>query len=165
MREFETGATRNSDEGKLDYEGFFSPLVLKRRAEYMHKHRFQENGELRTSDNWQKGIPHKAYMKSAWRHFMDWWSIHRLPSRNLDISLEDSICALIFNAEGYLHELLRRKPEVIDCGRDPGDETASCWRCGETPCPDPCTDLKPTPKTILFSEWVAKTPQWWSRCG
>src|SRR5687768_4320669 len=35
MREFETGATRNLDNGKLDYEGFLSPLVMERFAEYM----------------------------------------------------------------------------------------------------------------------------------
>lgn len=106
-RTFSTGATRNSDEGKLDYEGFLSPLVVERFAQYMHKHRFHEDGTVRDSDNWQKGIPKDAYMKSAWRHFMDWWKHHR--GVQSDEDLEDSICALIFNAQGYLHEL--RKPK------------------------------------------------------
>jgi len=107
MRQFKTGANRNSDDGKLDYEGFFSPLVLDRLAQYMHKHRYLEDGTLRDSDNWQKGIPQDAYMKSGWRHFMDWWKEHRgLPSRE---GLEDALCGLIFNAMGYLFELLKKK--------------------------------------------------------
>lgn len=110
VREFETGATRDTDDGKLDFEGFFSPLVLQRRAEYMHQHRIQADGELRESDNWQKGIPFEAYMKSAWRHFFAWWKRHRgLPANE---SLEDALCALMFNTEGYLHELLTLKEEA-----------------------------------------------------
>ena len=54
MRTFDTGATRDSDNDKLDYEGFLSPLVLRRYAEYLHKHRKQSDGKIRTSDNWQK---------------------------------------------------------------------------------------------------------------
>lgn len=110
MREFETGATRDSDEGKLDFEGFFSPLVLQRYAEYMNKHRVQADGGLRDSDNWQHGIPKDAYIKSGWRHFMDWWMAHRgLPSRE---GIEEALCALIFNAMGYLFEILKTELQV-----------------------------------------------------
>ena len=107
MRTFETGATRDSDEGKLDYEGFLSPLVLQRYAEYMHKHRKQSDGSMRDSDNWQKGMPLNVYIKSAWRHFHDWWMEHRgLPSRE---GLEEALCALMFNTMGYLHQVLIAK--------------------------------------------------------
>lgn len=107
MREFKTGATRNDDTNKIDYEGFLSPLVLERFGEYMNKHRIQADGELRASDNWQKGIPMDAYMKSGFRHFFDWWKEHRgLQSTE---GLEEAICALIFNAQGYLHETLKNK--------------------------------------------------------
>lgn len=110
MREFDTGATRNDDADKYDYEGFFSPLVLERRAAYMHRHRLQADGKLRESDNWQKGMPLTAYMKSGWRHFMDWWRLHRSPATAANVDeLEEAICALMFNAEGYLHELLLRR--------------------------------------------------------
>lgn len=109
-RKFETGASRNSDVGKLDFEGFFSPLVLERRAEYMNKHRKLADGTLRDSDNWQKGMPQDVYMKSGWRHFFDWWREHRkLGSRE---GIEDALCALMFNAEGYLHEILKAKHGV-----------------------------------------------------
>ena len=115
IRTFETGATRDSDVGKLDYEGFLSPHVLKRYAEYMHKHRIQTDGNLRASDNWQKGIPYDTYMKSAWRHFMDWWFWHR---RNDNLVLtEEAICGLLFNAMGYLHRLMT---ETL--GREPTND-------------------------------------------
>ena len=107
IRQFETGATRDTDEGKYDYEGFYSPLVMERYAEYMNKHRKQSNGELRDSDNWQKGIPLNTYMKSGFRHFFDWWKEHRgLYTKD---GIEDALCALLFNVQGYLHEILKRK--------------------------------------------------------
>ena len=41
IRQFNTGATRDTDEDKYDYEGFYSPLVMERFAQYMNKHRKQ----------------------------------------------------------------------------------------------------------------------------
>lgn len=109
MRNFESGATRDSDSDKFDYEGFLSPEVLKRYAAYMHEHRKQADGQLRDSDNWQKGIPRTVYMKSMWRHFMDVWTIHRRMSFfDGDYRLlNEALCALLFNVMGYLHEQLR----------------------------------------------------------
>jgi hypothetical protein len=106
MREFATGATRDVEDNKYDFEGFFSVQVLDRRARYMHHHRKQADGHLRDSDNWQKGIPLPVYMKSAFRHFIDWWRAHR--NGNYEAA-EDAICALMFNCEGYLHEILKPK--------------------------------------------------------
>jgi hypothetical protein len=105
MRQFDSGATRNLDDSKLDFEGFLSPLVLERFAEYMHKHRQQADGVLRDSDNWQKGIPQVAYMKSGFRHFFDWWKEHR--GIETQEGLEEALCALLFNVQGYLHEHLK----------------------------------------------------------
>ena len=59
MRNFDTGATRDNDDEKMDYEGFLSPIVLKEFGRYMHKHRKQTDGKFRESDNWQKGMPKK----------------------------------------------------------------------------------------------------------
>ena len=111
MREFETGATRDTDDDKIDFEGHFSPLVLQAYGYYMHRHRKQADGSIRTSDNWQKGIPKDQYMKSLWRHLMEAWSAHRGWSAK-DL-LEDALCAIIFNASGYLHELI--KEEDLEC--------------------------------------------------
>ena len=110
VRRFETGATRDLDITKLDYEGFLSPLVLKRFAEYMHSTRVLPDGTYRESDNWQKGIPKPAYMKSGFRHFFDWWSEHR--EIETPEGLELAICGLLFNAQGYLHEHLKAKGQA-----------------------------------------------------
>jgi uncharacterized protein YfbU (UPF0304 family) len=105
IRTFETGATRDSDDNKLDFEGFLSPAVIQRYAEYMHRHRIQPNGELRDSDNWQKGIPIPQYMKSLYRHFMTIWTDHR---KGTLAKSEEEICAVIFNAMGILHEVIKQ---------------------------------------------------------
>jgi hypothetical protein len=112
VRVFGTGATRDVDTDKPDYEGYLSPLVIERFGQYMTKHRHQSDGNLRASDNWQKGIPFDVYMKSAWRHFMDWWRCHRDDSVGSMYGpgfAEEALCALLFNVQGYLHELLKRK--------------------------------------------------------
>lgn len=113
MRTFETGATRNVDENKIDPEGFLSPLVIQAFSDYMSVHRKQADGSLRASDNWQKGIPQDAYMKSMWRHFLDVWSIHRGIARfdetGKEIDKVEALCATLFNVQGMLHEELKRK--------------------------------------------------------
>lgn len=114
IRTAPSGATRDSDDGKLDYEGFFSPLVMRRYAAYMHKHRRQSDGSLRDSDNWQKGMPLWWYMKSGYRHFMDVWSLHRGHAvfdekTGEPIDMETALCALLFNIKGYLHVILLEK--------------------------------------------------------
>ena len=107
MRKFESGATRDNDDTKPDYEGFLSPIVLQRYAQYMNKHRKQADGKLRDSDNWQKGMDFDVYMKSAWRHFFDWWMFHRgFEGRE---TMEEALCGLLFNVMGYMHELEKAK--------------------------------------------------------
>ena len=107
IRKFETGATRDTDKNKLDYEGFISPVVLKRYAEYLNKHRVQSDGNLRASDNWQKGIPKDQYMKSLLRHVVDVWLNHRGEYVETTEPMIDSLMAIVFNALGYAFELER----------------------------------------------------------
>ncbi len=123
VRQFDTGATRDTDQGKYDYEAFFSPRVIERRAQYMHKHRHQADGTLRDGDNWQKGIPRDQFMKSLLRHAMDLWLAHR-DAKIIDF--EETLCAIAFNTEGYLHEFL--------IGRDVGKNQAGT---GSTQTPVP----------------------------
>lgn len=111
LRMFDTGAIRDSAEGKLDFEGFLHPKVLECYAQYMHKHRVLPNGDLRDSDNWQNGIPLAQYMKSLWRHFFAAWSDHRgFPTWDEKtkewVTMKDALCGVIFNASGYLYEIL-----------------------------------------------------------
>lgn len=111
-RSFTTGATRDIDTGKFDYEGFLSPRVLEAHGRYMHICRKTPTG-LRDSDNWQRGIPVPVYLKSMWRHFMDVWKHARgLPTKESQIV---NLLALHFNVDGMLHETLKAtSPEVIE---------------------------------------------------
>jgi hypothetical protein len=102
VRVFASGATRDTDENKLDFEGFFSPLVMEEFAKYMHGKRRMADGSMRDSDNWQKGIPLDAYMKSMWRHFFAVWKSHRAGT----VSRED-LMGLQFNVQGYIHETIK----------------------------------------------------------
>jgi hypothetical protein len=109
MRKFSSGAIRNDDKDKLDFEGFLCPKCLLIFAEYMHKHRFLETGEIRGSDNWQKGFAPGVNIKSGWRHLHDWWLEERgYPSRD---GLIDALCGVVFNAFARLHE------EHLDYGK------------------------------------------------
>jgi hypothetical protein len=116
-RQFETGATRDSDTTKIDPEGAVSPLVLERFAEYMRECQTRNvppGHTVRASDNWQKGIPLESYAKSEIRHTFDFWKLHRgYPvvdaKSGQAITLETALCGILFNVQGYLHELLKAK--------------------------------------------------------
>lgn len=116
IRQFDTGATRDTDVEKLDYEGFISPLVLERYAQYLHKHRVQSDGNLRDADNWQKGLPIEEYRKSKIRHNISTWLLLRghkaVDEKGNEIDLEESLCAEIFNSSGILFEILKKKEGV-----------------------------------------------------
>jgi hypothetical protein len=110
IRKFETGATRDTDDGKLKYEGFISPLVAKRFAEYMNVHRKQSDGSLRGPGNWKLGIPLSAYSDSLIRHVHDFWlHVEGFPGAATEPDIESVLCAIRFNIDGYLFELLKKK--------------------------------------------------------
>ena len=76
----------------------------------MHKFRDIGNGELRESDNWKKGIPRKAYIKSLLRHTVDVWLNHEGHAKEcVDPDMESALCAVIFNSMGLLHEILIKR--------------------------------------------------------
>lgn len=104
IRVFGTGATRDQDDTKLDFEGYLSPLVLEEFAKYMWRAGTMSDGTRRASDNWQAGIPLDVYMKSGWRHFFSWWKGHRAGTITTD-----ELCGLLFNVSGYLHEMLKER--------------------------------------------------------
>lgn len=111
VQEFESGATRNFNLNKYDYEGFINPEALHAFGEYMHEHRKQRDGSIRDSDNWQKGIPFSAYIKSLVRHVIDLWRMDRgyeviNPDTNLPHTKQELCCAIVFNSMGYLKELI-----------------------------------------------------------
>ena len=119
MRVFETGATRNTDVNKFDYEGFLSPTALEAFGEYMHTHRRQADGSLRASDNWQKGISLPVYMKSMLRHVFDLWAMHRgckrySPEDGHELTMKEVCSSVLFNVMGYLHETLKADASKAD---------------------------------------------------
>ena len=127
MQVFKSGATRDSSDDKLNYVGLLSPSVLKRYAEYLHSHRKQSDGKMRASDNWKSGIPLQNYTESLVRHMMDVWLTHDgktctdLRDGHI-ISQEEALCAVIFNAMGYLHELLKQEPKQLTESRSEFNE-------------------------------------------
>jgi hypothetical protein len=96
--QFVTGATRSA-ETPYDPSGFISPIVLDSYCAYMAWHRVQADGELRESDNWQKGMPTSRAMRSITRHFFDLWLMSRgYAPRSVDCnSVEDALHAIMFN--------------------------------------------------------------------
>lgn len=116
VRQFSTGATRDSDGDKLDYEGFIDPFTLEVYAQYMHRHRVQPDGNLRDSDNWQKGIPTSVYMKSLLRHVFELWRAHRRGAVD-QAAVLDACCGILFNTFGYIHENLKAATTGMDTRR------------------------------------------------
>jgi hypothetical protein len=130
-RAFETGATRDTDNGKLDYEGFISPLVVRAYAEYMHRCRTRNvpaGQTLRSSDNWQRGIPQEVYAKSLIRHVLEFWLINdgfeAKDEKGQVLTLEDVCCAIKFNIDGFLFEHLKQSAAPFS-PRNQSNESAS----------------------------------------
>lgn len=133
IRTFSTGATRNLDVNKLDFEGFYSPLAMESFAKYMHSHRMQKDGTLRAADNWQRGIGFDVYMKSMWRHFFDVWKMHRghkaySPEDGHELTIEEALNAMTFNSNGYMHELLKAEA-AARADLAAADDECECDNC------------------------------------
>lgn len=119
MQKFDTGATRSADEHKHDFEGFLSPTALEAYGDYMTRHRYQRNGTVRSSDNWQKGIPMHKYMASLVRHVFDLWRAWRgttvydkdSPLHDAPMTMLDICSAILFNVQGLMHEIIKRHGE------------------------------------------------------
>lgn len=133
-QEFENGAFRDSDKGKINYIACFSPLVLEAIGSYLRNCATLPDGSIRPCDNWKKGITLKSYMESKFRHLMATWKAYEGysdPEEEFDIV--KALCAELFNTMGPLHEILqerlaekrpkrptmvlkRDKVDVMECG-------------------------------------------------
>jgi hypothetical protein len=112
IRTFDTGATRDTDQGKLDYTRALSSIVLERYVQYLNKHRKQPDGSMRDFDNWKKGLPFRESFGSLGRHFVDVWKmIEGFPAKDNhgSCNIDDTLCAIIFNASTMLLERLKGK--------------------------------------------------------
>jgi hypothetical protein len=112
IRTFDSGATRDTDQGKLNYVKALSPIVLQRYVEYLGKHRLQLDGSLRDWNNWKQGIPQQTYFESIYRHLHATWLLRdgfEAADNHGSVTVEDSLCGILFNAMGLLHEILKEK--------------------------------------------------------
>ena len=106
MREADTGATRDVANTKPQYEGYNASIVEWRYGQYMLKHQEQTDGVTRASDNWQKGMPRQWFIDSLYRHFVDVVLYHDNHPEIMTEDIEEALCAILFNAKGYLYEVL-----------------------------------------------------------
>lgn len=109
-RVFETGANRNSADGKLDTYGFNNPLVDLSFNKYMHHHRKLEDGTLRDSDNWQKGFPDRVIMESLGRHIQDVKLIYsgvKVTENGKEVTMEEAINGAKFNLNALMLSILK----------------------------------------------------------
>lgn len=144
-RVFESGAMRDTDQDKLDYEAFLCPLVTQRYAQFMHKHRKMPDGTYRDGDNWQKGIPLDQLIKSATRHMEDVKLHHRGYSHKTVEDLQESICGVVFNMFGYLKEELDAE-EFMEPMEDSAEEGLV-----PDPLPDSCQyDAAPSQRENVY---------------
>jgi hypothetical protein len=114
-RVFESGASRNSDEGKLDHGGFNSAIVDLEYAKYMHKNRFLEDGTMRDGDNWKKGFPIEEIVKSINRHHMDFRLLtegYIVLEDEQEHKMKQALMGLRFNVNAYLHEMMKHDVNV-----------------------------------------------------
>ena len=112
IRTFDSGATRDTVDGKLDYVKALCPLVLRRYVQYLDKHRLQPNGSMRDFDNWKKGIPRETYHSSKGRHFFADWLLeegYEVSDNHGPVDEEDALCGELFNTMGKLREVLKAK--------------------------------------------------------
>ena len=114
LRGFSSGATRDTAEDKLNYVKALSPIVLQRYVEYLGKHRTQSDGTKRDWDNWKRGIPKEVYLEGEDRHHRAVWKIlqgYPAFDNHGPVTLEDSLCGVIFNSMGMLFEILEEKKD------------------------------------------------------
>ncbi|MDA3802366.1 MAG: hypothetical protein PF488_00505 [Patescibacteria group bacterium] len=76
MRNFKTGAVRDTSNNKISYYGFRHPLVEHSYGKYMLRHREQADGKLRSPNNWWGGWSEDTSIDSLARHVADLECLH-----------------------------------------------------------------------------------------
>lgn len=97
VRQFETGAIRDNEDGKEDYIETISWTAFRRFSQYMTSKKSKYG-----SGNFKKGIPIESYEKSLLRHVSK-YLINKYEGGDLE-SNEDHCAAIAFNIFGIMHE-------------------------------------------------------------
>ena len=121
MRKFKTGATCDTDEGKLKYLAYESALVNKRFAQYMQHHETQADGVTRKPDNWKLRIPIEVHADSLIRHVEELRLLYETLGTNEDVI--ERLCAIRFRVNGWMLQLL------TDIEPDPSSDNEK-WNMG-----------------------------------
>jgi hypothetical protein len=128
MRKFKNGAIRDTADGKLEYFGVRHPLIEQSFAEYMDRHRNLPDGSKRSSNNWWSGWSTDISLQSMVRHLEDLQALHaglyayevrdkkgvrgvysfKKLKEGTEITKEECLNAIRFNAGAYLLELLKK---------------------------------------------------------
>jgi hypothetical protein len=107
-RTFESGAIRDSEEGKEDYTETISWTAMKRYAQFMTK-----NKEKYGAGNFKMGMPIDAYERSLIRHLQKYME-NKYERGQTEVE-GDHLSAMLFNIFGIIHEEeMAIKQEAID---------------------------------------------------
>jgi hypothetical protein len=109
-RKFDTGADRDLNHDKPQYAACFPPELMRAFGQYMLAKSRRNDGSIRSCSNWQKGIPIESYIDSLLRHATDLRLVRKgftVTERDgHEMSEKELACALVFNANGLLFEIL-----------------------------------------------------------
>lgn len=97
ITKFETGAIRDSQDGKEDYIETISWTAFKRYAQYMTGKKKKYG-----SGNFKKGIPVENYEQSLMRHVQKY--LENKYEGGIIEKEEDHLSAMVFNIFGIMHE-------------------------------------------------------------
>lgn len=101
VRKFESGAIRDTSNGKESYIETLSWTALKRYAQYMTAKKAKYG-----AGNFKKGIPIESYEESLVRHIQKYLE-NKYENGNEEKG-EDHLSAIIFNTFGIMHEQGRK---------------------------------------------------------
>lgn len=105
ITEFDTGAIRDSQEGKIDFVETISFTAHHRYAKYMTGKKKKYG-----TGNFKKGIPIESYEKSLLRH-IDKYFRNKYEGGTDELE-EDHVAAMRFNIDGIMHEEETHKNEA-----------------------------------------------------
>ena len=100
VTKFETGAIRDTQEGKEDYIETISWTAFKRYAQYMTGKKSKYG-----AGNFKKGIPIENYEQSMMRHVQKY--LENKYEGGIIETEDDHLSAIVFNVFGIMHEQCR----------------------------------------------------------
>lgn len=115
---FETGATRDISDDKVDYQ-YIDPRFLAAFVEYGKTCSLMPDGSRRAFNNWKKGMPVLGYFKSMLRHVMALWLVGENPIKNDELSREgefEAAMGVLFNLQGFVTRRMEEFPNWLEFG-------------------------------------------------